>query len=189
MDKIVLPKGLFTKKTRDYTVAILFLLIFSGFIFFAIRPSLITAFSLNKERADLDRIDRMYENKIMDVVEIQEQVEVSRDEFYLLDQAVSQAPEVNKMVSDVKTIADNNNFFITKANIADVNLSGGNKKLNSIKLIVEGTSSFDNLRKMVDELLNQRRLKMVEKLVITRDLEATTSGTLHVVVTIDGFYL
>ena len=189
MEKIVLPKELFTKKARDYTVAVLFLLIFSGFIFFAIRPSLITAVSINKERVDLEKVDSLYENKIMDVAEVQSQVEISRDDLYLLDQAVSRAPEVNKMVEDVKLIADNNNFFITKANIADVDLRKTSKKINSIKLIIEGTTNFEDLKKMIDELLNQRRLKTLEKVVITRDLEATTSGTIRVIMTVDGFYL
>lgn len=189
MEKIVLPKELFTKKARDYTVAVLFLLIFSGFIFFAIRPSLTTAVSVNKERADLERIDSLYENKIMNVAAIQGQVEVTRDNLHLLDEAVSRAPEVNKMVEDVKLTADNNNFFITRANIADVDLRKTSKKINSIKLIVEGTTNFEDLNKMIDELLSQRRLKTLEKVSITRDLESTASGTIRVIMTVDGFYL
>ncbi len=189
MEKIVIPKELFSSKARDYTIAVLFLLIFSGFIVFAIRPSLTTAFSVNKERIDLERIDSLYENKIMDVADIQGQVEASRDELFLFDQAVSRAPEVNKMVEDVKISADNNNFFITKANIADVDLTKTSKKINSVKMILEGTTNFEDLKKMIEELTNQRRLKTLEKVVITRDLESTTSGTIRVTLTVDGFYL
>ncbi|GAB4219079.1 MAG: hypothetical protein Fur009_3420 [Candidatus Microgenomates bacterium] len=49
MNKVDL-KNIFTKKVQDYTYVILFLLIFSIFIIFAINPSLKTAFSLTKEK-------------------------------------------------------------------------------------------------------------------------------------------
>lgn len=188
MDKINL-KDIFTKKVRDYTFAILFLLIFSGFIAFAIRPSITTAFSLKKEETDLDKIDKQYEEKIMDIASIQSQIEGSREDLHLLDDAVSQYPAVNKMVEDVKNIADKNNFSIKKANIADVDLSVTKKSLSKVSLIVEGKTDFNNFMIFLDDLHGQRRLKTVDKILISRDLESTGSGSLRVVMTIDGYYL
>ncbi len=188
MEKLKL-KDIFTKKTRDYTFAILFLLIFSGFIVFAIRPSITTAFSLKKEEADLDKIDKTYESKIMDIASIQSQIEDHREELHLLDDAVSQYPEVNKMVEDVKTIADRNNFLIKKANIADVDLTVSKKTMEKVSLIVEGKTSFEDFMVFMNELHSQRRLKTINKVIIGRDLESTGSGSLRVVITIDGYYL
>lgn len=190
MDKLNL-KEIFTKKVRDYTFAVLFLLIFSGFIAFAIRPSITTAFSLKKEETDLDKIDKMYEEKIMDIASIQSQIEANREDLVLIDEAVSQFPEVNKMVEDVKTLADKNNFSIKKANIAEVDLSVTKKSLAKISLIIEGKTDFDSFMVFMDDLHSQRRLKNVSKMTINRDLENTStgSGTLRVVMTIDGYYL
>ena len=64
MDLTKINKTIFSKKTKDYTFIILFLLIFSIFIFFAVKPSLTTAVSLKKEEFDLQRVDLLYEKKI-----------------------------------------------------------------------------------------------------------------------------
>ena len=189
MEKIIIPKEIFSKKVRDYTFAILFLLIFSGFIVFAIRPSITTAFSLRRQEADLSKVDRLYEDKIMDIAAVQTQVEQNRDNLPLLDQAVSENPQVNKMVEDIKNIADNNRFLIKKANIADVDLAGSPTTINNVRLTVEGKTNFSDLMTFFGELSKQRRLKVVDQLLINRDPEASGEAELQVTLTIDGYYL
>lgn len=182
-------KEIFTKKVRDYTFAVLFLMIFSGFITFAIRPSITTAFSLKKEETDLSKIDAIYESKIMEIASIQQQIESNREDLHLLDDAVSQSPEVNKMVEDVKTIADRNSLVIKKANIADVDLTVTKKTIDRVRLIVEGKTNFENFMTFMNDLHAQRRLKTVDKVVMNRDLESSGEGSLRVIITIDGYYL
>ncbi len=189
MDKQAVTKSIFTKKSQDYTFVVLFLLVFSVFIFFAIGPSLRTAFSLKKEEADLKVVDTVYEQKIMNISSIQDQIEQSREKLPLFNQAISQYPEVNKMVDDVKTIADKNQFTIKKANIADVNLIQSKKQIDRVRLIIEGKTGFDNLIGFINDLFQQRRLKAITNLSISPDREATTSGQLEVILTIDGYYL
>ncbi|MFH0979595.1 MAG: type 4a pilus biogenesis protein PilO [Candidatus Roizmanbacteria bacterium] len=184
-----IPKSIFSKKTKDYTFVVLFFLIFSVFIFFAINPSLKTAFSLKKEEKDLVKIDSIYEQKIMDISSIQSQIEDNRDNLFLFKEAISEYPEVNKMINDVKTIADKNSLVIKKANIADVNLSQSKKSLDRVKLIIEGKTDFNNLLAFIKDLFEQRRLKNVYNLIVNRDSESTASGELQVILTIEGFYL
>jgi len=59
MDLSNISKSIFVKKTGNYISIIFFLLIFSIFIIFAIKPSLTTAFSLKKEEVDLKKVDRV----------------------------------------------------------------------------------------------------------------------------------
>ncbi|KKQ23588.1 MAG: hypothetical protein US40_C0002G0131 [Candidatus Roizmanbacteria bacterium GW2011_GWC2_37_13] len=184
-----ISKSVFSKKTRDYTFIVLFLLIFSVFIIFAINPSLKTAFSLKKEEKDLVKVDTLYEKKIMDISSIQSQIEENRDSLFLINEAISEYPEVNKMVDDVKTIADKNSLMIRKANIDEVSLSQSKKKLDKVRLIIEGKTNFDNLMKFTDDLFKQRRLKTINNLIINLDKEATASGQLQVIIAIDGYYL
>ncbi len=189
MQKTKISNSIFTRKTRDYTFVILFLVVFSIFILAAIKPSLTTAASLRKEEADLKRIDNLYESKISNIVLIQSQVEEYRDDLYLLNEAVSQFPEVNKMVEDVKKVADKNNFNIKKASISDVNLYPNKKILDKVNLIIEGKTNFDNLILFINDLFLQRRLKTIPKMMITKDMEASEEAELKVVLTIDGYYL
>jgi len=78
---------------------------------------------------------------------------------------------------------------INKANIVDINLSSTNQELQDVKLIMEVGASFDNLKQFVTDLFSQRRLKIVDNVIINRDKESSSSSDLKVVLTIDGFYL
>ncbi len=189
MDLNKILKSVFVKKSGNYVFIIFFLLIFSVFIIFAIKPSLKTAFSLKKEEKDLKKIDQVYEEKIDSITSIQTQIEENRNDLPLLNQSISENPEVNKIIEDIKRTADKNSLTISKANIVDINLSKSNQELQEIRLIMEATTNFDNLRQFMSDLLSQRRLKILSNVVISRDRESSASGELKVALTIDGFYL
>ena len=172
-----------------FNILICTLVIFSIFILAAIKPSLTTATSLKKEEIDLKKIDSLYESKISNITLIQSQVEEYRDDIFLLNEAVSQFPEVNKMVEDVKKVADKNNFNIKKAGISDVNLYKSKKQLDRVSLIIEGKTDFNNLLLFINDLFLQRRLKNIPKMSIIKNIEASEEANLNVVLTIDGYYL
>jgi len=189
MDLSNILKSIFVKNTGNYVSVIFFLLIFSIFIIFAIRPSLTTAFSLKKEELDLKKVDKIYEEQISNIVSIQTQIEENREDLPLFNQSISEHPEVNKIIEDIKKIADKNLLTINKANIVDINLSSTNQELQDVKLIMEVGASFDNLKQFVTDLFSQRRLKIIDNLIISRNKESSGSSDLKVVLTIDGFYL
>ncbi len=189
MDRLEFPKNIFNKKTRDYSFAILFFLVFSMFIVFAIKPSLTTAFSLKKEESDLTQINDLYESKISNITDIQNQLETNRDNLYLLDEAVSKTPQVNKIVEDIVSIANSDNLVIKRAGVDDVNLIKSPKSLNDIVFTLEGQGSFDNLNKFIKDLFMQRRLKTIEEMKISKDNLSTSSANLQIQLKIDGYYL
>ncbi len=190
MAKTTIAKSIFTKKTGDYTFTIMFFLIFSMFIVFAIKPSLTTAASLKKEEADLEKIDAVYEKKIIAIATIQQTMEANRNDFFLLGQAISSYPKVNKMIEDIKSVADQNSFTIQKAGVDDVNLfDTKNKDIQKILVTVEGTSSFDNTMKFTQALFSQRRLKTIPKMTINHSAESSDSAKLKVTLIIEGYYL
>jgi len=185
----VISKSIFEKKSGDYIFIIFFLLIFSVFIIFAIKPSLATAYSLKKEEIDLTKIDQVYEEKINNITLIQTQIEENRDNLPLLDQSISEHPEVNKIIEDIKKIADKNSLTLNKASLVDINFSKTNEEKQNVKLKMEVTTSFENLKKFMTDILDQRRLKLIDELIISRDKDSSDSGGLKVNLTIDGYYL
>lgn len=190
MNAVKIPKNIFSKKVSDYTFAIMFFLIFSAFIIFAIRPSLTTATTLKREEFDLRRIDSLYENKIFSIATLQSQMEENRRDLPLLNQAISTYPQVNKMIEDIKDAADKNSLVIKKAAVSDVNLVDTKKKnLQELKVTIEGKGSFDDLLKFTAALFNQRRLKTIKKMVVSRDPESTASSQLKITLDIEGYYL
>lgn len=189
MDLSTISKSIFEKKGAEYIYIIFFLIIFSVFIIFAIKPSLTTAYSLKKEEVDLIKVDQVYEKKINSITLIQTQIEENRDNLPLLNQSISEQPEVNKIIEDIKKLADKNSLILNKASIVDINFSKTNKEKQTVKLKVEMTTSFENLRMFMTDMFNQRRLKLIDELVMSRDSESTGSGDLKVNLTIDGYYL
>lgn len=189
MNLNAISKAIFEKKTTDYLYVILFLLIFSIFIVFAIKPSLTTAYSLKKEEVDLTKIDMVYEEKISNITSIQSQIEENRDNLPLLNQALSEQPEVNKIIEDVKNTADKNSITINKASIVDINFSKTNKEKQNVRLKLEVTTSFDNLKQFITEILAQRRLKLIDELIVSKDKDSSGSGNLKVNFIINGYYL
>jgi len=107
----------------------------------------------------------------------------------LLNQSISEKPEVNKIVEDIKKIADKNSLTINKANIVNINFTTTNKEKQNVKLQMEATASFENLKLFIADVFAQRRLKIINELLISREKESTDSGNLKVNLTIDGYYL
>ncbi len=185
-----ITKEVFYKKVTDYTFIVLFLLIFSIFIFFAIRPSLKTAFSLKKVEKDLMEVDSLYEKKIVSVSFIQSELEKNRDDLYLVYNALSKNPNVNKIIDDIKIAADKTNFFINKANVSDINLLQSKQALGKVEVIIEGYSSFPDLLSFIKEIHNQRRLKTIDNLQISNKSKSSTdSANLSIKINISGYYL
>ncbi len=187
-----ITKKIFSKKIGDYTFAILFFVIFSLFILFAIKPSLTTAASLKREEDDLKKIDELYENQILNIAKVQSLMEENREELPLLTMAISNHPQVNKMIDDIQQASNKSSFTIKKASIGEVNLlDTKNKKLQTLHLTVEGNSDFDTLMRFIDALLAQRRLKTVQKMVISKsqDEQASASGQLKIIMDVEVYYL
>lgn len=189
MNLDVISKKIFEKKSADYVYVIFFLIVLSAFVIFAIKPSLTTAYSLKKEQADLTKVDQVYEEKINNITLIQTQIEENRDYIPLLNQSISEQPEVNKIIEDIKRTADKNSLVINKASIADIGFSKINTEKQNVKLKMEVTANFENLKLFITEIMAQRRLKLINEMVVSKDKESTNSGNLKVNLTIDGFYL
>ncbi len=192
MDRHGLARKIFTKKTTDYSFAILFFLIFSFFIMFAIEPNLATATSLRKQEEDLAKIDNLYEGQIINIAEIQNFMEQNRDDFYLLSDAIPQYPKVNKIVEDINAVAAKNSFTITKASIGEVNLIDTNKKgLNTLQMSVEGQATFEDCLNFIRDLFAQRRLKTIEQITVKKQNTpvSSASGQLDISLNLTGYYL
>ena len=110
MDKQATIKKLFEKKAKDYTYTVAFFVIF--FLFSAvIRPNLITVFEINAKIRQLSEVDRIYGEQIDKIVGVQSIFEASRDDMYLLNEAISTQPEVNKVLFDVNVASDGSSLI------------------------------------------------------------------------------
>ena len=144
--------------------------------------------SLKREEYDLKKVDELYENQILNIANVQSLMEENREKLPLLTMAISNHPQVNKMIDDIQQASNKSAFIIKKASIGEVNLLDTKKdKLQTLHLTVEGSSDFDTLMKFIDSLLAQRRLKTIQKMVISKsqDEQASASAQLKVIMDVE----
>ncbi len=67
MEKTALVKKLLSKKTKDYTYAIAFFLIFSFFLIAVIRPNILSVFSAGERINELEKQNRFYDLQISNI--------------------------------------------------------------------------------------------------------------------------
>lgn len=192
MSKNIGFKNILNKKTRDYTFIISFFAIFSFFVFFIIRPNVITVFGLQKDLNDLKILDKKYESAIVNIISIQSIYEKDRDEFPLLDQAIPPAPEVNQVVDDINKAASDAGVPLNKVEIVQVALKQkkNNEELKNYAVNVDTNSDFSSVSKFVSKMIMQRRLKIFNNLNIAReDKESSTSSSLKIKFEIGSYFL
>ncbi len=185
-----LAQKITAKRIKDYTYVVVFFLIFSFFIVFAIRPNLETAFSLQKQLAELNKLNDNYEQAIIHIINVQTVFEKYRKEIPLLSEALPSNPQVNKVVDDLHGAASSSGLLLKLVDINEVNLKEiEEKKLRQFKVSLQTESDFDTVKKFFTELINQRRLKTIDNLIITQQGESSSSGQLKIEFDLAGYYL
>lgn len=188
-----LEATLASKKTQNYSYVIIFLIIFSIFIIAAIKPALTTAFSLQKEEVELTKLDAKYEEAILSIVNTQSLIEEVRDDLPLFETALPDRPNVNTLLNDLQIAADENNIIPTSINVGEVNLKQiGGVKVKTLKITMETSSSFNNLRGFANTLIDQRRLKAIDSFKIEKKEKSkgsTESAELKLSLEVEGLYL
>jgi Tfp pilus assembly protein PilO len=178
------------EKTKYYTSLAFFLIIFSVFVVFAIRPALTTAFAIKENLVTLTALDLQYEKVISYVSTTQANLERLSAKLDVLPQAVPSKPSINRLIADIEDSASQSGVILSKIAGGNVDLVGKKGALNAAVITVESTASLKNLRLFQKSLFNQRRLKAIKKLdIVKEDSNSTTEGELKILMEITGYYL
>ena len=192
MEKKQILKKLLSQKNKDYTYAIAFFLIFSFFILFIIRPNLVSVFEANNKIEELHTLDTFYNTQIDKIIELQTTLEENRDNMLLLNQAIANKPEVNKILSDVDISSQEGGLVTSGITVSDINLKEkeDGDKLKSFTLNMNFNGDFQNSVSFIKKIFDQRRLKTISNLGISRDeKESSESSKLQITMMILGYFL
>ncbi|MBI4004679.1 type 4a pilus biogenesis protein PilO [Candidatus Roizmanbacteria bacterium] len=192
MKETEILKKILSKKTTDYTFTVVFFFIFSFFVFFVIRPTLVTVFVLQKEVHELKELDKEYEKAIFSIVSVQSKLENNRSLFPMLSYAIPATPQVNKVVDDIRKVASASSIDIKRIEVNEINLKEIKEKDNVKPYIVslETTSDFNTVNKFMAEIVGQRRLKTIKGISITKEnKESTESSQLKIQLEVEAYYL
>ena len=184
MDKDKLLQLLSNKEVRKYGFDITFFVMFSFFLIFAIRPNLITAFSLQKELQDLKIQNKESEAVILQVVNYQSTLEEYRDKIPLLDQAVPSTPTIAQVVDEIRKSASDSGILLHAVSVESIDLKGEQESevktqqsdaIDSFTVSVNGSASINGANVFLDKLMNQRRLKKIDSVTLTQEENGSTS--------------
>lgn len=192
INKTSIKRTLQLKKATDYSYTILFFLSFSFFTFFVIRPNIVTILSLQEEAGRLKILDAGYENVIRKIVDIQTFLETNRENLYLLDESLPSSPNLNKIVDDTQYAASGSALNLTAMTINKVDLKDVTQKTDekSVIINIEADGTFIQTRNFISEVLNDRRLKNIRRIVLDQDTVAgSSSGSLKLLIDVEGYHL
>lgn len=193
IDRTKITNLLKEEKVQSYSFSIGFFLVFSLFVYFAIRPNLVTAFNLEKEKQDLRLQNRQYEEQILQIVNYQSTIEAYRDKMFLLDEAIPPSPVATKVIDDVKKSASESGILLTSVAIDKIEFTKDVEQFEQVfefSISTSGNLEIQQLEKFIIALINQRRIKSIENLQISR-VQAEEGGVARYSITmsITGFYL
>lgn len=192
MDKNELVKKLTYKKIKDYSYTIIFFLIFSFFLLIVIKPNLTNVASLQVQLDKLTSLDNDYSKVIAKIVDYQADLENLREDLPILDEALPNYPAINRVIGDLTAIASDSGVVFKTIEVGRIELKENINKNQRKNLTISFTteSEFPKINSYINLLINQRRLKTLQSLLIDRDqTQGSQSAVLKVKLEVNGYYL
>jgi hypothetical protein len=200
MEKNQLIKGLL-QKGQDYSQQIYligFFIVFIVMLVFVVRPTINMYITKNKELQDTIHLSSEYQKVISSLTALQAILESHRDDFGMLDQAIPKNILMYQLTQDVRnsflkyTPTRSYSFpsyVIKKSDTKTESIS--KSELKPYKILVNVSGSYPTMRSVLEQILNQRRVKTVKTLMLSRPEgeSASESAELDMKLEIEAYYL
>ena len=181
-----------SKKSVSYFTITLSLLSLSFFGLFAIRPTLITGFSLMKNVSDQKKLNVDYENKITSVIRAQSEYELIRNNLPLIERAIPDRAQFQSLAYSLEEIAQQSELVINQLQIDGVPVSAEKPSdtLKEYKFNLMANGSFESAFSFITHLINLRRIVTIQSLELIQDsnAESTESGSIRLTLKGNTYY-
>lgn len=168
-----------SEEVKAYTMAILSLFAISFFTIFAIRPTLVTFFSLNRQIEDSQQLDQQLEDKINMLLRAQENYQTYKSDATLVNQAVPQDAQFTSLVKKVEELAENQNTSLKSLKVEGFDFIEGEQKDNteantpkdngplsfSFNFSIDGT--YTDSENFIKKLFNLKRIIALNNLTMS----------------------
>jgi Tfp pilus assembly protein PilO len=195
MDKNITGKNiLFLKNFERYIYLSLFFLVSTFFIFFVIRPNLRQVILANQKLNQLKVIDTQYNRLLEKIIGFQGNLENHRNYFLIIDQALTDIPLINKVITDVQQTIGKNNLFIDSISVSNVDLKQdiNNKEVKYLKISLVLNGNFNDFRNFLVDISRQRKIKVIDNFLIEKEaslVQSTESAALKIQLQVNSFHL
>lgn len=157
-------KSFKSKHRHAYTMFILSLFTMSFFGFFALRPTLVTIATLNRQIDDSRELDRRLSEKLNTLVQAQAEYEVVVPFLTKINNAIPENPEYPSLLKDIESISESGstNNVVSKFQLGSVELNA--KDSGKIGLSVDSEGGYLSLESFIDQILSNARLLSINSL-------------------------
>jgi len=157
-----LRKSFQFKHKHAYTMLILSLFTMSFFGIFALRPTLVTIATLNRQILDSREIDQRLTEKLNVLVQAQAEYEVVVPFLPKINQAIPEYPEYTDLLADLEKIREASGSAVAKLGIGTVEIKSSIP--GKVDLTVASEGGYLSLEDFIDLLLTNERLLTINSL-------------------------
>lgn len=153
------------KEVHVYTGIVLSILTVAFFLFFAIRPTIITIISLVKEIKDKRVIAEKLEDKIDALNSAQIEYQRIERKLYLVDKALPDNADLSLYIRQLEALAKRHNVTIESLQFEKTTLKSkekGKEAVQGVRFSLALTGDYHQLKSFLDTLARLRRLVFVE---------------------------
>ncbi len=154
-----------TKKGHVYTGIIAALITINFFIFFAIKPTLITIVQLVKQVRDQKELSQDMDKKITALNSAQDKYLLIEGQLYLVDQALPKKPDLTILIKELEALAAKSQVAIVGSRISEVQIASQEKPEEGkqpIDFTFTAVGDYPKLKEFMSSLSSLRRIVTIE---------------------------
>ena len=199
------------KKARVYTGIVASILAAAFFLFFAIKPTLVTISGLIKEIQDKKMVAEKLESKIRALGPAQKQYTLIKADLYLVDQALPFHPQVSLLVKQLEALGRQTGVILETIQFSQVTLKGStpskskttptpekpsaktasSEEKSGVVFDLVASGNYQNLKSFLYSLSSLRRVILIEAFAFKADSEnkEATNEVLNLTVKAGAYFL
>jgi Tfp pilus assembly protein PilO len=167
------------KKGRAYTEIVLSLLTVTFFLFFAIKPTLVTITGLTKEIEDQKLVNQKLAEKIDSLNQAQKIYSTLEPDLYLVGQALPKDANLSTFVKELEAMMRLSGVAVKAIQFNQVGLKNGpptpgeKESPSGVNFSLAATGNYASLKNFLHSLFSLRRLVSVENFSFGYDKKET----------------
>ena len=163
------------KKSRVYTGIVASLFTVAFFLFFAIKPTLVTITTLNKEIKDKKVIAAQLEQKNISLAQAQKEYLAIEGDLPLIDEALPASPNTQEVIKQVEALAVRSGVELNSAKYGESLIKGKpSTVLTSLNFDTTVGGDYEELKSFLQGILSLRRVSSIDEFSFQND--KTKSG-------------
>lgn len=185
------------QEIQAYTMAILSFFALAFFFVFAIRPTLISFFNLQKQISDSRMVEEKLDAKINALLKAQEQYQLLSSDITMMEEVIPPDPKFPELVQRIESLIVEQEATMTAFTTTEFSLlkeqnrgEAKIKDLSTINFDVTFEPAYDINKSVLARLLNLRRMINISSMIIDSETNGATEGqsTIETEITASAYY-